>query len=99
MLKRFIVANKYYIEANSSNKTALIYVKDEASAKLPGIEKYALGEQILREDITKYKHIDIHKKEKSRFSGVDKAEMIDIILPSGHVYRFTKAGIMRGIPN
>ena len=98
MLKRFVVANRFYVEVNPSTKEVFIYMKDDLSAKLPGIDKFALGQRILEDQIKTYKHITVHKKEKSRYPGVGKAVMIEIVLSSGHIYRIFRDGVLRGTP-
>ena len=98
MLKRFVVANRFYVEVNPSTKEVFIYMKDDLSAKLPGIDKFALGQRILEDQIKTYKRLTVHKKEKSRYPGVGKADMIKIVLSSGHIYRIFRDGVLRGTP-
>jgi hypothetical protein len=92
VIKRFIIASKYYVELNYTTHYMYVAMKDQESAALPGIEKYTLGMRILR-DVPQYKSVKVYQQSASRYSGVKKAPMLDIHLYDGRIVRLTSTGV------
>jgi hypothetical protein len=97
IIKRFIIASKYYVELNHTTRYMYVAMKDQESAALQGIEQYTLGMRILR-DVPQYKSAKVYQQGASRYPGVKKAPMLDITLQDGRIIRLTSIGVAIGTP-
>ena len=87
---------QFYVEDYVSARLFLVYVPDDYSAKLPGIERFTLGRRLF-EDVPTYKSLRVERRGAPvstmapRSANVLHVPVLDIEISGGRTIRLGKA--------